>query len=246
MERPVYISFIVPIYNVSNFLDDCLQSLCRIQNPQVEILLINDGSTDNCPVICQKYAELDSRIRVITQDNQGVSASRNNGLMWARGEWVCFVDGDDYISIDFDSRIIQKLDDTVEINYFGCQLMVDGREPSCIERKDYFLREEDIWKVRMRILNTDIYQEPHKFPGTFFGGAPFAKFINRKKLLEWQITFDESLSWGEDLLFNFRLLQYVKRAKVVDCTGYYYRINLASMTQRYDVQASNRDRKSVV
>lgn len=240
MDSPVYISFIVSIYNVSEFLDDCVQSLCQIQNPQIEILLIDDGSTDNCPAICQKYAQQDGRVRVITQENQGLPMSRNTGLKHAGGKFVCFVDGDDCLSDDFDGRIIQQIDDAMDINYFGYQRMIEGKIPEWIDRGGYFLKEKDMREVRLRILNRDIYRDPRKFPDTVLCEASWGKFVNREKLLEWKISFDKNVSWGEDLLFNFKLLQHVKQAKVIDCTGYYYRINAASMTRKYSAQAGER------
>ena len=237
MDLPVYISFIVSIYNVSDFLSECIESLCQIQNPCIEILLINDGSTDSCLTICQKYAETDSRIHIITQENQGLPMSRNKGLMLAKGKWVCFVDGDDCLSDDFDSRIIQQINDDVEINYFGYQRMKNNEVPKCIDRKVYFLTEQDIKEARLRILNREIYRDPDRFPDTVLLEASWTKFINRKKLLEWGITFDNNVSWGEDLLFNFKLLEHVKQAKVIDHTGYYYRINAVSMTKKYTAHA---------
>lgn len=134
MESQIYISFIVAIYNVSRFLDDCVQSLCRIQNPRIEILLVDDGSTDCCPAICQKYAEADWRVRVISQDNQGVSMARNNGLKYARGKWVCFVDGDDFLSEDFEAIILRQMDENVEINYFGYQRMTGRKSRNALIR----------------------------------------------------------------------------------------------------------------
>ncbi len=238
MSSSIYISFIVSIYNVSEFLEDCVQSLCRIQNTQIEILLIDDGSTDNCPDICQGFAKQDERVRVITQENQGLPMSRNTGLKHARGKLVCFVDGDDCLSEDFDSRIIQKIDDTVDINYFGYQRMIEGQIPKCIDREGYLLTEKDLREAQFRVLNRDIYQDSQKFPTTVLLEASWGKFINRERLLEWKLSFDKDVSWGEDLLFNFKLLHYIKKAKVIDCTGYYYRINALSMTRKYAAQAS--------
>lgn len=240
MNLPTYISFVVSIYNVSDYLEECIQSICRIKNPQIEILLINDGSTDSCPEICQRYAKEDGRIRVITQENQGLPMSRNNGLKLATGKWICFVDGDDCLTDDFESSIMQKIDENVDINYFGYQRMEGGKTPECVDRGSFYLTEEDMWKVRMRILNRDVYKDGDRFPNTVLFEAACTKFIKRDKLLEWEISFDKAVSWGEDLLFNFRLLQKVREAKVIDHTGYFYRINAASMTQKYDVQAAEK------
>lgn len=242
LEVPVYISFVVPIYNVSAYLDDCVQSLCKIRNPQVEILLVNDGSTDDSLAICRKYAERDVRVRVINQANRGVSASRNRGIKSARGKWLCFVDGDDCLSDDFDNKIIGQIDDNIDMNCFGYRRMENSGEREYIERNSFYMTEKDMKVAWMRILNKDVCQEPNRFSDTVLFDTAWAKFIKREKLLEWKVYFDEDVSWGEDLLFNFKLLQRIRRTKVIDCTGYYYRINAFSVTRKYDTQAASKFR----
>ena len=91
------ISVIVPIYKVEEYLPDCLDSIINQSYSNLEIILVNDGSPDNCPIICEKYAKIDPRIHVIHQENGGISAARNSGLNVAKGRYIGFVDPDDYI-----------------------------------------------------------------------------------------------------------------------------------------------------
>ncbi|MBR2835194.1 MAG: glycosyltransferase family 2 protein [Coriobacteriales bacterium] len=91
------ISVIVPIYNVEVYLDRCIESICGQTYQNLEIILVDDGSPDNCPAICDAWAERDSRITVIRQENKGVSAARNAGLCAMKGEYFGFIDSDDYI-----------------------------------------------------------------------------------------------------------------------------------------------------
>ena len=91
------ISIIVPVYNVSEYLPRCLDSLINQTYKNIEIILVNDGSTDNSLEICKKYAEKDLRIKVIDKENGGISSARNTGIAEASGEWIGFVDSDDYI-----------------------------------------------------------------------------------------------------------------------------------------------------
>ena len=93
------ISIIVPVYNAAPYLPQCLDSLVNQTYRDIEIICVNDGSTDNSLDILKAYAERDSRILVIHQENQGLSDARNKGLKNARGEWVMFVDSDDWIDI---------------------------------------------------------------------------------------------------------------------------------------------------
>ena len=91
------ISVIVPVYNVEKFIKRCLDSIINQTMRDLEIILVNDGSTDNSGKICDEYAQLDNRITVIHKENGGLSSARNTGLDVATGEWIAFVDSDDYI-----------------------------------------------------------------------------------------------------------------------------------------------------
>lgn len=90
------ISVIVPIYNVERYLRLCLDSILTQTFTDFELLLINDGSSDGCPVICNEYAEKDARIRVFHKSNGGVASARNEGLDYAKGDWIMYIDGDDW------------------------------------------------------------------------------------------------------------------------------------------------------
>lgn len=103
------VSVIVPIYNVEKYLARCLDSIVRQTYQNLEIILVNDGSTDGSFEICQQYAKNDARIRLFTQENQGLSVARNTGLDHMNGEYVVFVDSDDYISVYFVEILLSKL-----------------------------------------------------------------------------------------------------------------------------------------
>ena len=94
------ISVIVPVYKVEQYLDECIQSIVNQTYTNLEIILVDDGSPDNCPQICDEWAKKDSRIRVLHNKNNGVSAARNAGLTIAKGQYIGFVDSDDYIAAD--------------------------------------------------------------------------------------------------------------------------------------------------
>ncbi|WP_370827280.1 glycosyltransferase family 2 protein [Fournierella massiliensis] len=110
MDKPL-ISVIVPIYNVEKYLRRCIDSLVGQTYPNLEIVLVNDGSPDNCGEICDKYAQNNENIKVLHQKNQGLSAARNNGVKYSRGEYICFVDPDDYLpndSIEYLQHIMEE------------------------------------------------------------------------------------------------------------------------------------------
>ena len=94
------ISIVVPIYNVSEYLPECIESILNQTYSDIEVILVNDGSTDGSGAICEAYAKKDSRIKVITQKNCGLTVTRRNGVMSAEGRYIGFVDGDDWIEPD--------------------------------------------------------------------------------------------------------------------------------------------------
>ena len=101
MENNIKVSVVVPAYNVENYIEDCLKSLINQTLKEIEIIVVNDGSTDNTFEIINKYANLDFRIKVISQENQGISVTRNNGIKIAKGEYIGFVDSDDWVDENY-------------------------------------------------------------------------------------------------------------------------------------------------
>ena len=109
------VSIIIPVYRSEKYLERCVDSVIAQNYPQLEIILVDDGSPDDCPQICDKYASIDSRIKVIHQPNAGASAARNSGLNIASGKYVCFVDSDDILPESAISDLWQGITDN------GCQ-----------------------------------------------------------------------------------------------------------------------------
>lgn len=105
------ISVIVPIYKVEDYLHRCVESIINQAYTNLEIILVDDGSPDNCPKICDEYAEKDSRIKVIHKENGGLSDARNTGLLVATGEYISFIDSDDYIDINMYKSIITYMEE---------------------------------------------------------------------------------------------------------------------------------------
>ena len=106
------ISVIIPVYNVEKYLETCLNSVINQTYKNLEIIIINDGSTDNSLSICKKYEKLDKRIILIDQDNKGLSGARNVGIKKATGDYIHFLDSDDYINLNYYEKMIEALDNT--------------------------------------------------------------------------------------------------------------------------------------
>ena len=139
-ERPL-ISVIVPIYGVEKYLEQCLDSILNQTYRQLEIILIDDGSPDRCGEICDLYASQDSRIKVIHQSNQGLSAARNAGMDMATGEYISFIDSDDYIAPHFYEKLLEGFKEHPEAKVTACQVFKneDGKiTPLICNRRHQF------------------------------------------------------------------------------------------------------------
>lgn len=108
-------SIIVPIYNAAKYLPQCLKSLIKQTETNFEVILVDDGSSDESPYICDKFAKIDTRFKVIHQQNGGVSAARNSGLKVAQGEWLCFVDADDEVEAQWLENFAKNITDNIDI-----------------------------------------------------------------------------------------------------------------------------------
>lgn len=106
IQRNPKISIIVPIYKVEKYLNECVDSILNQTFTDFELILVDDGSPDNCPKMCDAYARQDDRIRVIHQKNKGLSAARNAGIEMARGQWLGFIDSDDFVAPDFYEKLL--------------------------------------------------------------------------------------------------------------------------------------------
>lgn len=121
------ISIIVPVYNVERYIERCVESICQQTYTNTEIILVDDGSTDSSGKICDEIAVKDPRIRVIHQQNSGLSAARNAGLAVAKGEYIAFVDSDDYIAQEMYSVMIENME-KYDLDIIGCTSFRDKGE----------------------------------------------------------------------------------------------------------------------
>lgn len=131
------ISIIVPIYKVELYLERCLNSITKQTYKNIEIILVDDGSPDNCPAMCDDWAKKNNRIRVIHKVNGGLSDARNAGLDIAKGEYVLFVDPDDYVDLDMCEKLSSYIDKDIDIVAFGFRRVYDDHEDPHIDLYDF-------------------------------------------------------------------------------------------------------------
>lgn len=197
------VSIIVPIYNAQIFLKKLIENLTNQTYRNIEIILVNDGSTDNSLNICNELQSKDNRIRVVDKENGGVSSARNKGIEVSNGDYVTFVDSDDNIDEDYIRKMVENIEDEC------CLIKCNYRN-----------------KLKEEKLNRDKYLEKiisGEILGVCWG------YLFRKDLLE-DIYFDEKTSYMEDTVFIIQYLLRIKNVKIIDNDLYIHNYNLESLT----------------
>lgn len=207
MEK-IKISIIVPVYKVENCLERCIQSLLHQTYTNLEIILVEDGSPDHCPIICDKWAVLDHRIKVIHKKNGGLSSARNAGIEQAKGMYIGFVDSDDYIDSDM-FRILADLaiKSDSDITACGYYEVWENRKSKVAEK----ITSELTGDEAITCLLT---------PDTRVLSYAWNKLYKKESI--GKIRFAEDLLFGEDTPFLYEVLKQCKRYTVTSGAFYYY------------------------
>lgn len=219
------VSVIVPIYNVEKYLARCIESIIRQTYTNIEIILVNDGSTDNCGEICKHYAHKDKRIKIVEKKNGGLSDARNAGLKIATGEYVIFVDSDDYIEEELISDTYSKIvENDADICYFNYN-QVD--EQGNLIEKNILNFEDELLLIEEG--KTDEYLVTCFF--TYKHGIEaWDKMYKMKIIRDNGLTFTYNHEiFAEDLLFNLCYLIHVRRIVALNISYYNYVIRSDSI-----------------
>lgn len=200
------ISVIIPVYNSAAYLEKCLESVIHQTYRNLEIILINDGSTDASPEICRQYAALDDRVVYLSQENKGVSASRNRGLVEAKGDWLSFVDSDDYLELNAYSHCVELIAryscDAVCYEYFATYPCYETQHSLQPDRYGILDR-----KQAMHLLHN---------------GLPFTVvWLFHRKLVEG-VFFDIEIFRGEDTKFNAEVIHKADKIYFSNKPLYHY------------------------
>ena len=219
------ISVIVPIYNTAKYLEQCLKSLCLQTYKNLEIICVNDGSTDNSLEILKKYSDMDKRIVIINQENQGQSAARNAGQNAATGEWVTFVDSDDWLNIEAYEEFYKayQKDNSFEIFMFNAASYPDGATEENIVLKPFYSIEN--WGGKNNtIVNYDDCQNP--LEGNL---AVYNKIFRKDFVQKYDLKFPVGKNF-EDKIYWMRAVLNAKSIYIIDRILYYYRLQASSVT----------------
>lgn len=223
------VSIIVPVYKTkTEYLRVCLESILGQSHRALELILVDDGSPDSCGAVCDAYAARDSRIRVIHQENRGVSAARNTGLCMASGEYLMFVDADDWIETDCVETVLQRaLEQNADLLLFQSFTEFPGKTVAPKETTAGMLTPGQRKEIKLRILINE-----NSYDG-FEQRTVWGKLIKKSCLTE-ENQFPEGLVQLEDMIFNLLLLEKTDSVFQLNYIGYHYRMNPRSITHQYD------------
>ncbi len=218
MEYDKLISVIVPVFNVEEYLEECLESIQCQTYKNLEIILVNDGSTDSSKEICERYCKQDPRFHLINQENQGQSVARNNGLIAAKGKFITFIDSDDVIKNDMLEQLLKHMT-SEEMDIVECWYTNDKKEieiPSPENVKIVF--QGNSQEALVSLCKDNIVRL-----------NPVAKLFRRQVILNF--PFLEGFIY-EDVYGGMGILKHIHKMVKIDYTGYYYRVRSGSIMNR--------------
>src|SRR5690554_5396493 len=213
------VSFIIPVYNSEKYLEKCIRSVLNQNFDDFELILVNDGSKDGSGLLCDAYAQKDFRIKVLHQQNQGVSAARNTGIKYATGEWCCFVDSDDWIEPDYLCAFFSNLPDKNTLivqevkKSFGKKIKVT---------RDY----------QHKTYPTNDFCNLLKNNLILFNGFPFAKLYNLNIIKDNNLYFNTDIKFAEDLIFFLDYLKHIDSVTFIKESFYVYVYNNQSASYK--------------
>lgn len=225
------ISVIVPIYQIEEYLPQCIESIQKQTYSNLEIILVDDGSQDGSARICDQYAAEDSRIKVIHKANGGLVSARIAGIEIATGEYVTYVDGDDWIDEGYYEGLIKKADHyKVDIVMSGFTKNIGNIElPNYNEMPCGYYAQQNL---KEKIYPIMFYDANAGIPGVFT--YVWNKLFRRELIYSHQIAVDKNISIGEDAACVYPALLFAKSIYIDKSTGYHYRQRTGSMLKKND------------
>lgn len=217
------ISVIIPIYNIGQYLERCLHSLITQNNPDFEVIMVNDGSTDNSENICRAFVDIDKRFKYYYKENGGVSSARNLGLRVSKGDWILFVDGDDYVDEDY--------------------LTILNNNSDAIEKSFHIIDENDSDLVKNNEIEQEIsgQSELQKYYAAYIqcNSATLCNKLIRREIIG-DTKFDENIKIGEDFIFFLNIICRINKYTLSSKGVYYYIRRSSSASKTIDSNITER------
>lgn len=255
MKNKTTVSIIVPVYNVEQYLSRCIESIINQTFQDIEVILINDGSTDNSLKILKKYEERDSRIILIDKENEGISQTRNLGIEKSKGEYIVFVDSDDWLELDFIELLYEK---AIQMD---CDLVMSAYTRNYPNRElrkkislksNYLFNNQETKEIVLRKLIGPIKEELAQPENLDSLVTVWGKLYKTSVIKDNHIKFKDIqlIGTAEDLLFNVEVFLHLKNSYFIDLPLYHYwKDNSKSFTSHYKKNLyqkwKNRDEKII-
>ncbi len=230
-KRMNQVSIIIPVHNTpEEYLRECLHSVLRQDYTNWEAILIDDGSTSGAERICDEYAAKDARFCVIHQRQSGVSAARNAGMAAANGDWLIFLDSDDWWEDNLLSSAMKKLaEEPADLLVFDFKTFSQQKTDEIKQRTE---KRRHAGLSMMEELQLGLLNRNERYVANYFG-EPWIQLIRRTIVVEHQLAFSEAIHQSEDALFNMQMLEYVKSVDFLHETLTTYRVWGMSSFQRF-------------
>lgn len=218
------VSIIIPVYNAEKYIEKCLNSIINQTYTNLEIILINDGSNDNTEKICDEFRKNDKRILLFSKENSGVSSSRNIGIKCAKGEYITFVDADDWLEFDYITKAMELIKKT------KCDMLKTNYQIFETENNHYisYQYSDNYCKIdhnrMLKILTID---------GNF--NCVWGTFYKNSIFKNNNLEFDENISFGEDLLFQVKNYKLFKKIYWLNLPGYIYYCSPNSASRKKNI-----------
>lgn len=224
----IEVSVVVPIYNAGKKLEKCIKSILNQTFTNFELILVNDGSTDNSINICKKYELKDNRVRVIDKKNEGSIATRNRGVMEASGDYIMFVDADDYIATTAIEKLyIDAKDKDLDIIVCNTYKVLGDRAIIKQINNSHYFKNDKIYEGNdIKDKLAEAYLHGHPFPASIH-----SKLYKRELLLSSGKYLDRIKFLGDDMYYNLEMFLKAQKVKVIREPLYYYRTG--GFTSRY-------------
>ena len=230
----IKVSVVIPVYNVEKYIDDCVKTVCAQTLKEIEIILVDDGSTDNGAAVCEQWVQKDARVRLIRQPNQGVSVARNKGIETARGEWIAFIDSDDWI----DEGYLEVLYETAVKNQADvglCGFYYDYPDQMVarwhFEKDMLFKGRDEVSQIQIQILAKNMSRVKNNSGDIV--GAPWCKLFNTRFLRDNELRFIPGLRRSQDVVFNLYSFEKAQTVAYVNKQLYHYRQNQESICRTF-------------
>lgn len=214
MNRGVKLSIIVPVYKVEKYLSKCIDSILSQSYENFELILVEDGSPDNSPRICDEYAVKDSRVRVVHKENEGVGLARNTGIEQSLGQWILFVDSDDYIEQGYFKKGVDEIINNYSLDCLIFPNIKDNEETQESVVIDNIIDEDALIDSRQMFRLTELFER---------SSCIYSKFYKKDLLDSQSIRFANTPVY-EDVLFNMTYFMYAKQIQYIDTCYYHYMI----------------------